>query len=91
MSHLSCSLTVSVPDFLEPIASVRCMIHTDTGTIISGTRVSLPDTPSGQASSIGCAVEEMLSTLLRLATAITEDMEEEGDEKDIFGQIWSDD
>ena len=93
MSHLSYSLTVSVPGSLEHTASVRCTIHTGTGAIISGIRVSLPDTLSGVASSIGCAVEEMLSTLLPMATILTEDTEdtEKEDDKKIFGQTWSDD
>lgn len=80
MSHLSYSLTVSVLGSQEHTASVRCTIPTGIGVITSGTRVSLPDTPSEVASSIGCAVEEMLSTLLPMATVITEGMEEEGDD-----------
>lgn len=80
MLHLSYSLMVSVQDSQEPTASVRCMIHTDIGTIISGTLVSLPATLSEAGNSIGCAVGEMLSTLLPMATAITEDTEEEGDD-----------
>lgn len=82
MSLLSYSLTVSVPDSQERTASVRCTIHTATGVIISGTRVSLPDTLSEQVSSIGCAVAEMLSTLLPTATRLTEDMGEEGDDRE---------
>ena len=82
MSHLSYSLTVSVPGSQEHTALVRCTIHTGTGAIISGTRVSLPDTPSGVASSIGCAVEQMLSTLLPMAMAIIkeEELEDTGDD-----------
>lgn len=81
MSRLSYSLTVSVPDSPEPTASVRCMIHTDTGTIISATLVSLRGTLSDQGSSIGCAVGEMLSTLLPMATAITGDTDADGDDR----------
>lgn len=65
------SLTVSVLDCPEHTALVRCMIHTDTGTIISATPVSLPVTPSAQANMIGCAVEQMLSTHLPMAMITT--------------------
>lgn len=82
MSLLSYSLTVSVPDSQERIASVRCTTHTATGVIISGTRVTLPDTLSEQVNSIGCAVVEMLSTLLPTVTRLTEGMEGEGDDRE---------
>lgn len=77
MSHLSYSLTVSALDSQEPTALVRCTIHIGTGAITSGIRVTLPDTLSEVASSIGCAVEEMLSTLLPMATAISSVIEQE--------------
>lgn len=81
MSHLSCSLTVSAPDSLEPIAWVKCMIRTDTGAIIGGTQVSLPDTPLEVASTIGSAVEGMLSTLLLTVIRTTEETDVgDGDE-----------
>lgn len=81
MSLLSCSLTVLALDSQEPTALVKCTIHTDTGVIISGTQVSLPDTPSGVASTIGSAVEEMLSTLLLMDMITTEDADVgDGDE-----------
>lgn len=81
MSLLSCSLTVSVLDSQEPTALVRCTTRTDTGVIISGTQVSLPDTPSEVASTIGSAVVEMLSTLLPMVMVTTEDTDVgDGDE-----------
>lgn len=81
MSLLSCSLTVSVLDFQEPTVLVRCTILTVTGAITKGILVSLPATLSEQVSTIGSAAVEMLSSLLPMAMAITEDMDVgDGDE-----------